>query len=56
MTKNETTAFEKQARTNLRYSPKQLEKFIRQANALRRNLKLRQVQQQERQKECMHSK
>lgn len=50
------TAFEKQARQNLNLSPKKMASFLKQAAALRRNLKLRKKQKQEREKLCMHSK
>ena len=56
MTDSEMTALEKQIRENLSLSPKRLATFLKQAMALRRNLKLRQKQQAERRKKCMHSK
>ncbi len=55
-TENEMAALERQARENLTLSPKQLVSFLKQAMALRRNLKLRRKQQQKRQEQCMHSK
>lgn len=60
MTKKDNTTdmstFEKMARENLNLSPKRLATFLTQATALRRNLKLRQKQQKERQTKCTHSK
>ena len=50
------TAFERQARDNLKLSPKKMETFLKHARALRRNLKNRQKQQQERKEKCMPSK
>ena len=50
------TTFEKQAYENLKLSPRRMQTFLKQAKALRRNLKARQKQQQERQSKCMHSK
>ena len=54
MTETVETPFEKQARENLKISPKKMETFLRQARALRRNLKIRQ--EQERQKKWKRSK
>lgn len=56
MKKDDLSVFEETARKNLKLSPKKMEAFIREGIALRRNLKLRQKQQKERQKKCMHSK
>ncbi len=56
MTETELTTLEKQARENLSLSPKRLATFLKQAMALRRNLKLRQKQQAERRQKCMRSK
>jgi len=50
------TAFEEQARQNLNLTEKRMGTFLKQAAALRRNLKLRKKQQQERQNKCTHSK
>ncbi len=55
MTEKPIDELEKQARENLSLTPKQLEKFLKQARALRKNLALRKKQQQER-KACTHSK
>ncbi len=55
-TSSDITALEKAARENLNLSPKKLAAFLTQAVALRRNLKLRRHQQEERQKKCTHSK
>lgn len=52
MTETAETPFEKQARENLKLSPKKMETFLRQARALRRNLQIRQ----ERQKKWKRSK
>ncbi|MBQ7413236.1 MAG: hypothetical protein IJV07_03065 [Alphaproteobacteria bacterium] len=48
--------FEQQARQNLSLSDKKMESFLKQAAALRRNLKARKKQKQEREKKCMPSK
>ncbi len=56
MKEKEIPNFEEQARQNLALSPKRLATFLKQAMALRRNLKLRQKQKQERQAKCMRSK
>ncbi len=61
MTENEISsdmsAFEKQARENLSLSPKKMATFLKQAQALRRNLKLRQKQRKERQENgCIQDK
>jgi len=53
---SEMTPFEKQARENLNLSDKKMDDFLKKAQALRRNLKLRQKQQTERQNKCTHSK
>ena len=49
-------SFELDARKNLSLSEKKMTAFLKEANALRRNLKNRRKQQQERQNKCMHSK
>lgn len=54
MTDTPQTPFEKQARENLNLSPKRMETFLKQAQALRRNLQLRK--EQERQKKWKRSK
>lgn len=53
---SDMSAFERTARENLSLSPKKMATFLTQAAALRRNLKLRQKQQKERQNKCTHSK
>jgi len=50
------TSFEAKARENLSLSEKKMTSFLKEAAALRRNLKNRQKQQQERQKQCTRSK
>ncbi|MDY6408118.1 MAG: hypothetical protein SPL08_05420 [Pseudomonadota bacterium] len=55
MTKKETP-FVTQARENLSLSEKKMQAFLKEAEALRRNLKNRQKQKQERQNRCMRSK
>ena len=50
------SAFEQLARKNLDLTPKRLAAFLKQAAALRRNLKNRQKQKQERQHKCTPSK
>ena len=55
MTEKEN-AFETQARENLSLSEKKMAAFLKEAAALRRNLKNRKKQQQERQDKCMRSK
>ena len=50
------TSFEAKARENLSLSEKRMTSFLKEAAALRRNLKNRQKQQQERQNKCMRSK
>ena len=54
MTETAETPFEKQARENLKLTPKKMETFLRQARALRRNLRIRQ--EQKREKKCKRSK
>ena len=49
-------AFEIQARENLALSDKKMNAFLKEAEALRRNLKNRKKQQEERQNKCMRSK
>ena len=49
-------SFETQARENLSLSEKKMLSFLKEAAALRRNLKNRKKQQQERQNKCTHSK
>ena len=56
MTETKESPFEQQARANLNLSPKRLATFLKQAMALRRNLKNRKKQQQERQRSWTHSK
>lgn len=56
MTDKTESTFEEKARKNLTLSKKQMDKFIKQAGALRRNLRLRRQQQTERQNKCTHSK
>ena len=56
MTETENNAFEKQAKENLNLSAKRMTTFLKQAAALRRNLKNRQKQQRERQEKWTHSK
>jgi hypothetical protein len=51
----EETPYAKQAKENLKMPPKKMEAFLKQAMSLRRNLKLRQKQKQEKEK-CMLSK
>ena len=48
--------FETQARENLSLSEKKMATFLKEAAALRRNLKNRKKQQQERQNKCTRSK
>ena len=55
MTEKQNT-FEEQARENLTMSDKKMAAFLKEAAALRRNLKNRKKQQQERQNKCMRSK
>ncbi|MBR6411901.1 MAG: hypothetical protein IKS41_01920 [Alphaproteobacteria bacterium] len=55
MTEKQNT-FEAQARENLTMSDKKMAAFLKEAAALRRNLKNRKKQQQERQNKCMRSK
>ena len=55
MTDRQNT-FETQARENLSLSEKKMTAFLKEAAALRRNLKNRKKQQQERQNKCMRSK
>ena len=52
----QNNSFEQQARQNLSLSEKKMASFLKQAAALRRNLKARKKQQQEREKKCMLSK
>ena len=47
---------EKTAEKDLHLTGAKKEKFVREAMALRANLALRQKQQKERDKKCMHSK
>ena len=49
------TPYAKQAKENLKMPTKKMEVFLKQAISLRRNLKLRQKQKQEKEK-CMLSK
>lgn len=51
----EETPYAKQAKENLKLTSKKMEVFLKQATSLRRNLKLRQKQKQEKEK-CMPSK
>ena len=56
MPNKKETGFNEKAKENLNLSPKQMDKFLKQAEALRRNLALRKQQQQERTKKCTPSK
>ena len=51
----ENTPYANQAKENLKLTQKKLDAFLKQAASLRRNLKLRQKQKQEKEK-CMHLK
>ena len=53
---NQQNTFETQARKNLSLTDKKMQAFLKEAAALRRNLKNRKKQQQERQNKCTHSK
>ena len=46
----EETPYAKQAKENLKLAPKKMDVFLKQALSLRRNLKLRQKQKQEKEK------
>jgi len=52
----EKSSFETKARENLSLSEKKMQAFLKEAEALRRNLKNRQKQQKERQNKCTRSK
>ncbi len=57
MTETTEETLRRQASENLHLKNKRLDKFVREAAALRANLNLRKRQQeQRRQKTCMHSK